>query len=172
MTDTTPLWPESIPKLIPLALVALSLGALGTAYTAQYKFGLEPCILCLYQRIPYAVIGVLGIFGYLVRGSRLIWIVTLLAGVTFAAGAVLGFYHVGVEQHWWVSAASCGDAGTGSAGQSVQDFLKALQAKPVKACDQVDWTLFGISMATYNAVFSAFAAVIAVAAALKIRRAS
>jgi len=171
MTDANNFWSETAPKLVPPALLLVALGSLGTAYTAQYKYGLEPCILCLYQRIPYAVIGVLGIFGYLVHGSRMTWIVTLLAGMTFVAGASLGFYHVGVEQHWWVSAASCGDAGTGGAGQTVQDFLKALQQKPVKACDQVDWTLFGISMASYNAVFSAFAAAVAFWAAQQFRRA-
>jgi len=47
-----------IPRLIPFAVFAAAVFALGNAYTAQYAFDLEPCILCLYQRVPYVVTGV------------------------------------------------------------------------------------------------------------------
>ena len=46
-------------RLILLAILAASMGALGMAYVAEVVFGLEPCILCLYQRVPYAITGVL-----------------------------------------------------------------------------------------------------------------
>ena len=46
---------------IPLAILAVSIGSLAMAFAAQYLFGLDPCILCLYQRIPYAVTVVLAV---------------------------------------------------------------------------------------------------------------
>lgn len=46
-------------------LAAISAFALSMAFTAQYIFGLEPCILCLYQRIPYALVIALGLTGFL-----------------------------------------------------------------------------------------------------------
>ncbi|MBT7942762.1 MAG: disulfide bond formation protein B [Alphaproteobacteria bacterium] len=135
--------------LAPFGIFAVSATALINAYIAQYVFDLEPCILCLYQRIPYAVAGVLGGVAMFVPGVRL-WAVRL-AGLAFLVGAGIAFYHVGVEQHWWASAASCGSAGGGDGPATVEELRQLLlNAKPVKACDEVDWTLFGLSMATYN----------------------
>ena len=56
------------PKLqswYPAFLVAVAVGALGFAYHAQIVLGLEPCNLCLYQRVPYAVIGLAGAAAYM-----------------------------------------------------------------------------------------------------------
>ena len=78
----------------------------------------------------------------------------MLSGIVFLVGAGIAFYHVGVEQHWWASAASCGNNG-GDVPKTIDELRQLLmQAKPAKACDEVDWTLFGLSMATYNVPFS------------------
>ena len=153
-----------INRAIPLALLVVAVGALSSAYTAQYAFGLEPCILCLYQRVPYAIVGLLGIVGYLVSGDAARRWVTALAALSFAIGAGLAFYHIGVEQHWWASAASCGGGDVSGAKVTVDQFKALLQQKPEKTCDEIDWTLFGISMAKYNAVASSGLAVIALVA--------
>jgi len=143
----------SLRRYVPLALLVISIGALGNAYAAQFLFDLEPCILCLYQRVPYAVVGVLGVAGYVLRDSQYLGSITALAGAVLLIGAGIAFYHVGVEQHWWASAASCG-GGAPDQAISMNQFQTMLQQKPEKACDEVDWTLFGLSMATYNVVVS------------------
>ena len=98
-----------------------------------------------------------------------------LSGVVFVIGSGIAFYHVGVEQHWWASAASCGAGGGAAGGEMPQtvDQLRQLlaQSKPAKACDEVDWTLFGLSMATYNVAFSLALALGSFWGALQIRRA-
>ena len=38
---------------------------------------------------------------------------------------------------------------------SAQDLLTALQTAPVVRCNEVAWSLFGISMAGWNAICSA-----------------
>ncbi len=148
-------------RLIPFCVFAVSVFALGNAYTAQYAFGLEPCILCLYQRVPYAVAGTLGVVAFLLPRNKTDWKghAVALSGGVFLIGAGIAFYHVGVEQHWWASVAACGASGGGPGDvgepQTVDQLRQMLmQAKPVKACDEVDWTLFGLSMATYNVPFS------------------
>ena len=48
------------PKLqswYPAALFAVCVAALGLALHAQWVLGLEPCNLCLYQRVPYGLVG-------------------------------------------------------------------------------------------------------------------
>jgi len=135
--------------LAPFGIFAVSAAALVNAYIAEYVFDLEPCILCLYQRVPYAVAGVLGLLALTSPRVR-VWAVAAAGGV-FLAGAAIAFYHVGVEQHWWASAAGCGGAGVDKGPATVEDLQRMLKnLKPVKPCDEVDWTLFGLSMATYN----------------------
>ena len=154
--------------LAPFGIFAVSAAALANAYTAEYVFGLEPCILCLYQRIPYAIAGVMGAAALFMPSLRAP--VVAVAGVVFLSGAVLALYHVGVEQHWWVSAAACAGGG-GDVPATVDDLRQLLmQAKPVKACDQVDWTLFGLSMATYNVALSLALATASLWAADQLRR--
>ena len=39
-------------------------------------------------------------------------------------------------------------------GGSVEDMLKRIMAAPVVRCDVPQWSLFGISLAGFNAIFS------------------
>lgn len=141
-------------RLFPLIVFLAAVVVLGTAFASQHWGGLQPCVLCLYQRYPYAIVIVLmALAGVLAdRGGGRIAITLLAAsGLTFLAGAGIGVYHVGVEQHWWAGTAECGS--TDSA-----DTIEALRAKllgraPVR-CDEVAWSLFGISMAGYNVLVS------------------
>ncbi len=138
-----------IDRYLALALLIAAGGPLVTAYISQFGFGYEPCVLCIYQRIPYGVVIALGLLALFVKKPEIRQLIPLFAGLAFLTGAGIALYHVGVEQHWWESAAPCG-AGGGLATTSTEDFLAALQKKPEKSCGDIDWTLFGISMATYN----------------------
>ena len=138
--------------LLPLGILAAGVGGLATAFTAEHVFGLEPCALCLYQRWVYAAAAAFGVAALLVPTGRRRWVV-VAAGAVFAGGAGLAFYHVGVEQHWWAQTAACAGK-VDLAGLTVEQLRSALQAPPPKPCDEVDWTLFGISLAGYNVLVS------------------
>ena len=139
------------PRLALAGLLAAGAGPLIIALGAQYLGGLEPCVLCQYQRIPYWTVVALGLTGLFVSAADRRGIF-LVAAVVLAAGAALAFYHYGVEQHWWVSAAKCG------ADVSQTNSFEAFRANALeplnKACDEVDWTLFGHSITVYNAAMS------------------
>ncbi|MBT3916466.1 MAG: disulfide bond formation protein B [Rhodospirillaceae bacterium] len=143
---------EKADKIVLGVLLLASIGALATAFTAQYVFGLEPCILCKYQRVPYfAVILFAGIGMHIEMADHA---GTLkVVGVIFLLGAALAFYHNGVEQHWWEAATSCGSGG-GDTLTTFKNFANQLMTKMPKRCDQIDWTLFGLSMTVYNTVTS------------------
>ena len=144
----------AVNRSIPLAIVLACLGALAFAYIGQYGFGLEPCILCLYQRIPYALAAGMALLAAVLplSGSACALLVRL-CGIVFLGGAGLAFYHVGVEEHWWAAVTGCG-------GQPAMDFtvedLQVWLQRPsaLKSCDQVGWRLFGISLAGYNVILS------------------
>ena len=46
--------------MISMATILLGIGAITAALIAEHIFGLAPCILCLYQRIPYVALTLLG----------------------------------------------------------------------------------------------------------------
>jgi disulfide bond formation protein DsbB len=139
------------PRRMLAGLLLAGAGPLVIALGAQYLGGLEPCVLCQYQRIPYWTVAALAVTGLTVEAADRRGIF-LLAAAVLAAGAALALYHYGVEQHWWVSAARCG-AGV-SQTSSFQAF-RATQLTPLsKSCDHVDWTLFGHSITVYNAAVS------------------
>jgi disulfide bond formation protein DsbB len=147
------------PRLVPALVVAVSLGALGTALFAEYVGDLQPCVLCIYQRYAYVAALAAGIAGLAVGGNPAVRrLAVALAAGAFFAGAGLAFFHVGVEQLWWQGTAECQAQGF-DPNASIADLRKQLlQTRPV-ACDQVPWSLFGISIAGYNMLASlAFAA--------------
>jgi len=153
-------------KRLPLALLAVGIGSLAFAFHAQYVQGLEPCILCLVQRVPFYAAIALGLAAF----AKPDWMVAAgwLAGGIFLAGGAVAFYHVGVEQHWWAAVTACG--GELPQQMSITDFQSALQSKPEKACDKVDWTLFGLSMTTYNVAYSAGLGAVTLWAANQLRK--
>ncbi|WP_118857779.1 disulfide bond formation protein B [Sphingomonas mesophila] len=127
--------------LVPSAL-------LGGALLSQYVGGLHPCEMCHWQRWPhYAAIPLaLAAFLYPV-GTRGANVLTALAAVAVAVSGAIGVFHAGVEYGWWEGLTTCSSAG---AAMSLDDLFNV----PLVRCDEVQWSLLGISMAGYNAIFS------------------
>lgn len=148
-------------RLVAALVLLASIFAVAAALVGEHVLGLEPCILCLYERVPYAVAALLAA-GVVLLPAGHGWRAVLmgLAALVFAAGAALAFYHVGVEEHWWASVAACG--GALPSGAEVGD-LRNLSAADNKPCDRVDWRLFGVSLAGYNLLGSVILAGISIA---------
>lgn len=144
------------------AVLVICAGALAAALTGQYVFGLEPCVLCLYSRVPYVAAGVVAaaMLGLPTSpGLRRLGVGLVL--VAFLSNVGISFYHVGVEQHWWTSAV-CEAASLDRI--DAMDLQRALSTPQRPACDQVAWTLFGVSLAGYNLLLSSGLAAWAAAA--------
>ena len=139
-------------------LLAASVVVLGTALLSQYVGGLQPCVLCLYQRVPYGVVIVLTalVLAWEFYGNSLAPGVArgtlLVSAWVFFAGACIAGFHVGVEQGWWQGTDGC--AGPDLNALSLEELKQQLLASPVVRCDEVAWSLFGISMAGYNLMVS------------------
>lgn len=141
-----------IPRYFLYVAMLASAGALVTALIAQYGFGLTPCVLCSYQRIPYAAVLVFGLCALAIGQWDHRGVASALGGV-FLVSAALAFYHNGVEQQWWAAATSCG--GGGALPISVLDLKYALSESTMpRACDDISWTLFGLSITVYNTFLS------------------
>lgn len=135
-------------RLVPLAVLAASVAALALAYVAEMGYGLEPCRLCLYQRVPYVVAAVLAILALgMPAGSPGRRASIGVAALVFLVGAGIAFYHVGVEERWWASPACAGGLATDA---TLADLRQVLSRRAPPACDDAAWRLFGVSMAGYN----------------------
>ena len=141
-------------RRIPTLVVIASLASLAIAFASQYWGGLQPCVLCIYQRYPYGVAAALGIVGMIgVRRPGLLHGILLLAAVAFFVDAGIAAFHVGVEQHWWAGTSECGSVLDLDA--SLGDLKTQLLNQPVVRCDEPAWSLFGVSMAGYNFLYAA-----------------
>ncbi|MCP8885393.1 disulfide bond formation protein B [Devosia sp. XJ19-1] len=127
--------------------LATILGALGS----QFIGGLQPCELCLEQRLPYYW-GLPILALVLVLWNRLplpVWYLAVgIVAALFAWGTYLGAFHSGVEWGFWPGPTAC----TGLGESFSLDALNDLQ--PVIGCDVVQFRFLGISLAGYNALVS------------------
>jgi disulfide bond formation protein DsbB len=136
------------PTLILLATLG-SVALLGGAFAFQYIGGLAPCQLCLYQRWPHAAAILIGLVALLTGWRGLAWAGALAALAT----AAIGVFHVGVEQLWWEGLATC-TAGS-IEGISASDLLDPTKdVAAVVRCDEIAWSMLGISMAGWNVILS------------------
>ena len=137
----------------PLLALAAPLLLYGGALVSQYGFGLHPCEMCYWQRWPHQAAIVLAALALLLRRhDGAMRALTLLAALAIAVSGAIGVFHAGVEYGFWEGLTRCA---TGQVGPvSLDDIMNA----PLIRCDTAPWSLFGISLAGFNAIFSFAAA--------------
>ncbi|MEM8977964.1 MAG: disulfide bond formation protein B [Pseudomonadota bacterium] len=135
-------------RLIVLAALG-SIALLGGAYAFQHLGGLAPCKMCLWQRWPHAAAITIAALALAFRLRALAWLGALAALITAGIGA----YHVGVEQKWWEGPSSC-SGGASLSGLSGGDLLSTAEPTGIVMCDEIAWSMLGISMPGWNALIS------------------
>ena len=136
--------------LLPAALLA-------GAWAFQLIGGLIPCEMCHWQRWPHYAALAVAALAFTTRG-RVRAALIGSAALLIAASGVIGVLHAGVEYHWWNGFTAC-TAPTSITGQTAAERLDSLFKQPVVRCDAPAWTVFGVSMAGFNALFSLAGAV-------------
>lgn len=138
---------------LSIILILYSITALAFAYISEHAFGLLPCILCIYQRIPYFVVIAFGLISLMLKGkAHLIFVA--LCGLTFLTGAGIAAYHVGVEHGKFQMEDGC--QSTDPVPSSLEEMRNQIIGKPAAACDKPQFVFLGISMAGWNFFFSSF----------------
>ncbi|MEO1733377.1 MAG: disulfide bond formation protein B [Pseudomonadota bacterium] len=133
--------------IIGLAAAGSAVLLLG-AWGFQYIGGLPPCAMCIWQRYPHAAAVLVAGLAYVLP-----WRLWLLVGAAAAATtAGIGLFHTGVERGWWEGPSTC-TAGSVS-GLSPEDLMAQIMSAPLVRCDDVVWSMFGLSMASWNALLS------------------
>ncbi len=154
------------PTVLTLALLA-SAASLAAALTSEYAYGLKPCELCIFQRIPFAVVIPFALLGLWKKkwGKFLL----LLIGLLFLINSGIAGYHAGVEQKWFPGPDACTSTPS-TVPLTMEQILEKLKNAPIVACDQPQWEFHGITMAAMNAVWSLLLALATLVALHKIRK--
>jgi disulfide bond formation protein DsbB len=150
------------PRLSVVVVLVASAAIVGGALLFEHVGGLQPCELCLYERWPYYAAIVATAVALLSGTDRAMPPVIALCALLFAAGTVLAFYHVGVEQHWFAGPTAC--TGSVNGATSIEALKAQLLARQPVNCDAPAWRLFGVSLAGWNLLASALIAIFCVAA--------
>ena len=139
---------DKLAQRLALGVPALLLAG---AYIGEYAFDLYPCEMCWWQRWPhFAAVG-LALVSTVAPAKRL-WIA--LAAVAILVSGAIGGFHAGVEYGWWEGLTACSTLDTGGG-----DPLEAIMNAPLVRCDEVQWSLAGISLAGWNFLISAAAGI-------------
>ena len=132
--------------------LAVPAALLGGAYVGQYVFHLFPCEMCWWQRYAHFAALALAVLALLRPSAKAL---TWLAALAILVGGLLGLYHAGVEYGWWQGFTACT-----SEVELGDDPLSAILNAPMIRCDQVQWSLAGISLAGFNFLISVPAALL------------
>ena len=134
----------------------ISIFALGSAYFIEYILDYKPCNLCLIERLPYFLAIIIIFLGLsLNRFEKFIFI---SLGLIFASATILSLYHVGIEKGFFEESLVCISNNEMNI-LNKEDLLKEFQ-KTVISCKDVEFTLFGLSLATINVIISFILSVI------------
>jgi len=135
-------------KKIYLIIFIISLLSLLIALYIEFFLDYKPCKLCIYQRIPYLIAIFLTFLG-ISYSKKLIWLYALL--LIFFLSFLLSGYHVGIEQEIFQEFSGC--TGNSLNITDKNELLKLLNSE-INSCKNVDFKIFGLSLATINFLLS------------------
>ena len=140
---------QFIRKNTEYLLITVSFCILISTLLIEYIFNFPPCTLCIYQRIPYLLIIILGIclvFFKKIREFLFIFIILQIANFFIA------FFHSLVERGVIEYEMSC--TSSGSDIQTIEELRNFLEKVPIAKCNEILFSIMGLSLANINLVVS------------------
>ena len=134
-------------------ILFLSVFSLLFVFILQYEYGIIPCKICIWQRLPHLlnIFIVLKILSSLFIPSYLF--LTGLLNMVFAF--LLAGYHFGLEQNLWNNAFSCG-GNLDLQDLSTKELLKNLNNTPITNCELETWNFLNLSLSGWNIILTVF----------------
>ena len=137
-------------KLLLNGILVFSILSLSIAYFIQYVLGHKPCNLCIIERIPYiSAIILISLIFILNRYQK---IISSLILIFFIFGAVVSFYHFGIEQGFYSESLIC--ELTNNNPLNKEELLNQLKKAEIVSCKDVTFRFLGLSLATINTIIS------------------
>ena len=135
-------------KKFYLFILFYSLFAIFFALYIEHILGYKACKLCLYQRVPYIIAIFISFIGYnYFKNDKILILIVLI----FLMSALISGYHYGIENNIFKEFSGC----TSNSLEIIDktELLKSLNNNVI-SCKDVNFKLFGISLAGINLLFS------------------
>jgi len=134
-------------KKINLFASFLAFALIGIALTIQTQFNLEPCPLCVSQRIVFIVIGLLFLLFSFLKPEKLIRFVYLFSLlITNIVGIVFALRHIMIQSNWITVPAECGI----DLDYMFENFplteAFSLLFRGTGDCSEIDWVFLGFTL--------------------------
>jgi len=133
-----------------LFILFYSLSAIFFALYVEYILQYKPCKLCIYQRVPYIVAIFISFIGYnYFKNDKILILIIMI----FSLSALLSGYHYGIENNIFEEFSGCTNNNMAIIDKS--ELLNSLNNN-IPSCKDVNFKLFGISLAAINLILSLF----------------
>ena len=136
---------------------SISISVLFSAYFIEYVLGYEACNLCLIGRVPYFLVIAFSLFFFIFKRFRKIILILIL--ISFISGFLIAFYHFGIEQNFFNESFVCQIKDLNQ-NISTNELFQELVNNKSKSCKDVDFKVFGLSLATINLFISLILSII------------
>jgi len=135
-------------------LLLASTLALVFAYVLQFVFNYQPCILCIYQRLPFFAIIALSAAGLvLFNSNKFVKVIALCCVFLLTINIGISLYHVAVEQKFIEGPTVCESSSSLNTASTVDDLkTELLKTKSVR-CDEPQISFLKLSMAAWNSIY-------------------
>ena len=131
-----------------LFVLFYSLLAIFFALYIEYILGYEACKLCLYQRIPFLVAIFVSFIGYnYSKNDKILILIIIIFSISF----FISGYHYGIENNIFDEFSGCVNNSLNITNKA--ELLKSLNNN-IPSCKDVNFKLFGISLAGINFLLS------------------
>ena len=133
-----------------LVILLVNILVILSALFIEFFLKVKPCILCIYQRYPYYIITFLSLIYFLKKDLKIILILLII--LTSLASITLSTYHVGIETDLIQETTSCKTSLNNNLSKDA--ILKQLESNLASSCKEVNFKLFGFSLASINIILS------------------
>jgi disulfide bond formation protein DsbB len=122
-----------------------------SALYLQYFKNLPPCDLCITQRWFHVLILLYSLTIYIIIKIKNLPLTLVILGLVLVwiSSGLAGMYHFGIELKLWTGPEACSSNLIFS-----KDLLKNLLSKSPIKCDEIMFSIIGISLAGWNTIIS------------------
>ena len=133
-----------------LYIVLINIFIISAALFIEYFLKIKPCILCIYERYPYYLTLLFCSLFFLNNNWKNQLIILII--LTSISSFFLAGYHAGIEYGLINELSSCKVSDNNNLSKEV--LFKELENKLSSSCKEVDFKLFGLSLASINTIVS------------------
>ncbi|MBP7189840.1 MAG: disulfide bond formation protein B [Rickettsiaceae bacterium] len=132
--------------------LAIAVFSIGLGFFVEYVIKIPPCNLCLFQRIPYYVIGVVSTFALIAK--RWYGVLRVLVVISILSSIGLSAYHSGVEEGFFRETSLCNPDVQIPDNMTSEQVKEMLYNRDVATCTKPPFKIMFLSMTEWNFLFN------------------